>query len=300
MSSLSETTTASEPRSRRVDSSGPPEDYRLSTASTSSTTSTSSSSSTPHSSQLSPSSPSSLSTSPPIPPRSPLRLRQAAKGALVAPPPPLFVLPSESLEPIAELALELSLDPDDLDMPLLHSRSLGSISALPVSASISQPRRSATPDKPLPLTPQSSMSTPSLSIGAENSDEDDATLLPPTAEAESPRTSNMTRRQYALLELLKSEQTYAQDLGFLRDLHIPLATGAYLRQGQVTGFHDRRLTMVAPHSPSSPVDPPVQANRLLSLPTPPLPLDRRRPHRVRSRPRPTPPQQCSSCKGIRP
>ncbi|TBU38046.1 hypothetical protein BD309DRAFT_972704 [Dichomitus squalens] len=109
-------------------------------------------------------------------------------------------------------------------MPLLHSRSLGSVSGL-LDPPLSQPRRSATPDKPLPLTPQPSMSTASLSIGAEPSEDDDATLLPPTDVTDSPRTSNMTRREHALIELLKSERTYATDLTYLRDLHMPLASG---------------------------------------------------------------------------
>ena len=35
----------------------------------------------------------------------------------------------------------------------------------------------------------------------------------------------MTKRQYALHELLSSERAYASDLALIRDIHIPLALG---------------------------------------------------------------------------
>ena len=41
--------------------------------------------------------------------------------------------------------------------------------------------------------------------------------------------SNTTKREYALLELLRSERTFASDLVLLRDYQIPLASGASLR-----------------------------------------------------------------------
>ena len=40
-----------------------------------------------------------------------------------------------------------------------------------------------------------------------------------------PVTPNTTRREYALLELLRSERTYVSDLTLLRDYQIPLALG---------------------------------------------------------------------------
>ncbi|PIL33688.1 hypothetical protein GSI_04312 [Ganoderma sinense ZZ0214-1] len=237
MTSLSENTTVSEPRSRRVEDLGPPEDYRLSTASSASTTSTSSSFSSIQSLQSLLASPplSPSITSPPIPPRSPLRNQHTVKG-VPARPPHSPCLP-DSLAPIAELTLELepslelehSLDLYDPDMPLLHSRSFGSISGLldqPLSAAMLHPRRSTTPDKPLPLTPQPSMSTPSLPIGADMEDEDDVTLLPDEDPSDTLcATTSMTKREYALRELLESERIYSNDLIFLRDLHMPLASG---------------------------------------------------------------------------
>ncbi|KAM5537947.1 hypothetical protein V8D89_008423 [Ganoderma adspersum] len=227
MTSLSENTTAGEPRSRRVEALGPPEDYRLSTASSVSTTSTSSSFSSIQSLQSLLASPplSPSITSPPLPPRSPLRLQHTVKGVPGRPPhsPSL----SELLAPIAELTLEPSLGVYDPDMPLLHSRSFGSISGLldqPLSATMLHPRRSTTPDKPLPLTPQPSMSTPSLPTDTE--DEDDATLLPDEDPSDTLcSTTSMTKREYALRELLESERIYSNDLIFLRDLHMPLAAG---------------------------------------------------------------------------
>ncbi|OJT05300.1 Dynamin-binding protein [Trametes pubescens] len=195
MTSLSENTTASEPRSRRVGIAGPPEDFRLSTTSTASTSS----------SLFSPPSPS--TTSPPIPPRSPLR--PTAKAAPGSPPPPLPL--------VAALADELEAD----DMLLLSSRSMGSLSDVldkPVSATA---RRPHTPNKPLPLTPQPSNSMPLSILDPE---EDDETLVPSTS-ARSSVTAVTSKRTHALLELLSSERAYASDLALIRDIHIPLALG---------------------------------------------------------------------------
>lgn len=38
-----------------------------------------------------------------------------------------------------------------------------------------------------------------------------------------------SKRNRALIELLSSERTYASDLALIRDIHIPLALGAYSR-----------------------------------------------------------------------
>lgn len=74
------------------------------------------------------------------------------------------------------------------------------------------------------------MSTPPLPTGADIEDEDDATLLAdedPSDTLCTTTTSSMTKREYALRELLESERIYSNDLIFLRDLHMPLASGAY-------------------------------------------------------------------------
>lgn len=73
------------------------------------------------------------------------------------------------------------------------------------------------------------MSTPSLPMGADREDEDDATLLPDEDPSDMLcSTNSMTKREYALRELLESERIYSNDLIFLRDLHMPLAAGTYL------------------------------------------------------------------------
>ncbi|KAI0645075.1 hypothetical protein C8Q79DRAFT_1001627 [Trametes meyenii] len=107
-------------------------------------------------------------------------------------------------------------------MPLLHSRSLGSLSGLldnPPSATSS--RRPRTPDKPLPLTPQPSGS---MTLSPFDPEEDEETLVPP-ASARSSVTAVTSKRTHALLELLSSERAYASDLALIRDIHYPLALG---------------------------------------------------------------------------
>ncbi|TFK90241.1 hypothetical protein K466DRAFT_597089 [Polyporus arcularius HHB13444] len=235
MSSLSESRTASGPRSRRVDSSGPPEDFRLSTTSTASTSS----------SQFAPSTP--PTTSPPIPPRSPLRPNgKTARG------PPTTVYPPDAP----------STDPDGDEMPLLHARSFGSLSGLlDQSLPASSSRRPTTPDKPLPLTPQPSGSMP-LSREPEEDDED--TLLPSASTCtRSSATAAMSKRNHALVELLTSERSYASDLALIRDIHIPLALGASNRADPPS---DRPLTDCVPSSTA--FDPHIAIVRAPGQPAP--------------------------------
>lgn len=190
MTSLSENTTA-RPRSRRVHRFSQPEDLQQSSPATSSIR-------TP---PLSPS-------CPPIPPRSPLRPSLAT-----AQPPSLPASPH-----LPDISFEL--------MPLLHSRSLGSLSGL-LDQPFSVSRRPSSPDKPLPLTPQPSNSMSLSSVDPEEED-DDETLIP-SMSSTSTRTSMtavLTKREHALQELLTSERSYASDLALIRDIHIPLALGA--------------------------------------------------------------------------
>ncbi|KAM5543285.1 hypothetical protein V8D89_003159 [Ganoderma adspersum] len=77
-------------------------------------------------------------------------------------------------------------------------------------------------DKPLPLIPQLLMLV--LSSAGVGSGEDDM-ALPFTGVPSRSVTPNTTRRDYALLELLRSERTYVSDLVLLRDYQIPLASG---------------------------------------------------------------------------
>lgn len=206
-----------EPRSRRVGITGPPSSFRLSTSTTD--TSESASYSTP------PSSPN--PSSPPRPPRSPLRPTAPTRRA------------SASL-----LKLETSdLSPDDDEMLLSHSRSFGSFSGLlnsqPSSIKSGRSVRPQTPDKPLPITPD-----PSTSASVHDNDRDhelqheqevhEDTLSQTASTSSSEPTSllqsraTVSKRTHALEELLSTERAYASDLALIRDIHIPLASGASL------------------------------------------------------------------------
>ena len=77
--------------------------------------------------------------------------------------------------------------------------------------------------KSLPLVLQPPISPPST--GAEPKDEAEVTVRPFAGMLSRPVTPNTTRREYALLELLRSERTYVSDLTLLRDYQIPLALG---------------------------------------------------------------------------
>ncbi|KAH9846508.1 hypothetical protein C2E23DRAFT_743988 [Lenzites betulinus] len=106
-------------------------------------------------------------------------------------------------------------------MLLLPSHSMGSLADLLDKPGAAMSRRSHTPDKPLPLTPQPSNSMP-LSFDPEEEDEE---TLVPSASARSSVTAVTSKRTHALLELLSSERAYASDLALIRDVHIPLALG---------------------------------------------------------------------------
>ena len=77
--------------------------------------------------------------------------------------------------------------------------------------------------KSLPLVLQLPISPPST--GAELKDEAEAMVHPFAGVSSRPVTPNTTRREYALLELLRSERAYASDLILLRDYQISLALG---------------------------------------------------------------------------
>ncbi|KAI0365065.1 hypothetical protein BV20DRAFT_1102982 [Pilatotrama ljubarskyi] len=147
-------------------------------------------------------------------------------------------------------------------MPLMHSRSLGSLSGLldnpPSSATL---RRPVTPDKPLPLTPQPSEPMPLSSFDPA---EDDEGTLVPSASARSSLTAVTSKRTHALLELLSSERAYASDLALIRDIHIPLALGqpAPLSTTLATppgssGSSSRTLSTASDSSSSSTSGPPM-------------------------------------------
>ncbi|PSR71543.1 hypothetical protein PHLCEN_2v12594 [Hermanssonia centrifuga] len=131
--------------------------------------------------------------SPPIPPRSPLRPKFNAV----------------SLEP---RSISLDSTADSVDMTLLRSRSFGILLE-------SRPHpRPQTPEKPLPITPISS-------VPDDEDREDHREETPSPEPILSPSVVPISKRTHALLELLSSERAYASDLALIRDIHLPLAIG---------------------------------------------------------------------------
>lgn len=221
---------STEPRSCRVGITGPPSSFRLSSSTSNTETSDSASFSPPSSPSLF------AAISPPRPPRSPLRPTPPTRRASAS------LLKHEQID----------LSPDCDEMPLSHSRSLGSFSGLlasqPASAKSSRSVRSQTPDKPLPITPD-----PSISAVSVNDDDRDRDREPENDQKEledalsvnsefvslsvpasgsslgpgsflQPRPT-VSKRVHALEELLSTERAYASDLALIRDVHIPLASG---------------------------------------------------------------------------
>lgn len=80
-------------------------------------------------------------------------------------------------------------------------------------------------DKPLPVIPLSSILSLHLSTSSEFEELFRVTTPLFTAFSKS-GTFDAIKRKYALLELLRSERTYASDLVLLRNYQIPLASGA--------------------------------------------------------------------------
>lgn len=114
---------------------------------------------------------------------------------------------------------------NDRFYPLSGSGSISDSFNHPLSASMSQ---LPTPNKPLPTIPRLSTL---LSPVAEWEDENDVGFLfSPNSPDRLSMTaiSDTTKRDYALLELLDSERTYASDLILIRDYQIPLASGMFL------------------------------------------------------------------------
>ena len=182
------TANADMPRSRRVVQPDP-SDYKAFTTSSE------------------PSSPPPLA-SPPLPPRSPLRPKAYA----------MSIDTRSSVLSSASGSTAYASDTTSL-AGLSHAPSFGSLSTL-VNARTSF--RAKTPDKPLPILPPSPLPEetfdPDASFGSEPSS------LGLSVSSSCPTS----KRNHALLELLTSERSYAQDLCLIRDIHIPLAYGASL------------------------------------------------------------------------
>lgn len=64
-------------------------------------------------------------------------------------------------------------------------------------------------------------------------DTDDMLESPSSVVSYDPPPATMTKRVHALLELLSSERAYASDLALIRDIHIPLALGEFMRSSHL-------------------------------------------------------------------
>ncbi|KZT01488.1 uncharacterized protein LAESUDRAFT_663896 [Laetiporus sulphureus 93-53] len=111
-------------------------------------------------------------------------------------------------------------------MPLSHSHSFASLSGLltPSQTPSVKPARMGrppTPHKPLPITPDPSISTSAHDEDQEPQREDQSQ----TASSLLSTSTSVSKRTHALQELLSSERAYASDLALIRDIHIPLALG---------------------------------------------------------------------------
>ncbi|KAH9039884.1 hypothetical protein EDB85DRAFT_1859276 [Lactarius pseudohatsudake] len=90
--------------------------------------------------------------------------------------------------------------------------------------------RTPSPDKPLPITPSSSFSSPTLTdVGHSPDSASPGNLIdtPPPSATFPPKvlSTGLTKRTHALLELIESERAYASDLALIRDIHLPVALG---------------------------------------------------------------------------
>ena len=108
----------------------------------------------------------------------------------------------------------------DPEIPLCMLSDFGSVLIFSDQLPSAATSQFSTPNKPLPIIPTLSSS----------SGENDIMLLPSedSGLACMIASSDTTKRDYALLELLDSERTYASDLILIRNYQIPLASGVSL------------------------------------------------------------------------
>ncbi|KAL5512483.1 hypothetical protein ACEPAG_3136 [Sanghuangporus baumii] len=162
---------------------------------------------------------------PPPPPRSPLR------------PSPKSVSSFATLiDMYARRDTVTTLRMDNLNSGVNRRRSVASLSAALEQFALDTSIMPATPgseihacdtfslseEKPLPVPPKddSPPGSPTATIGLNSIISEastDATL--------SPSAPPVTKREHALKELLSSERSYASDLAFIQNVHIPLALG---------------------------------------------------------------------------
>lgn len=124
--------------------------------------------------------------------------------------------------------------------------------------------RTPSPDKPLPITPSSTSSSPTLTDG-NSPDSDSPRDTPPPSATFKPKvlSSGLTKRTHALLELIESERAYASDLALIRDIHLPVALG--MRHLFVA--HTWRANRSSGHEPPIPTPPHSSSSSTRTLST---------------------------------
>lgn len=163
------------------------------------------------------------SKSPPRPVRSPLR-------------PPPRSLTSPKVDPMPSPMLRLGTSSSFSINTLVDSFSTADIvidgaflTEKPKVPPLLAMPRTPSPDKPLPITPSSSSSSPTLAIdnSPDSASARDPTDSPPPSATFYPKvlSTGLTKRTHALLELIESERAYASDLALIRDIHLPVALG---------------------------------------------------------------------------
>ena len=108
----------------------------------------------------------------------------------------------------------------DTDEPLLNTSLLLAASRTPL-------------DKPFPITPLSTSSSPILTDGSsprrDGLPQDPIDPRPPSPafhlKIPPTRLTRLTKRNHALLDLIESERDYVSDLALIRDIYLPVALG---------------------------------------------------------------------------
>ncbi|KAH8980751.1 hypothetical protein EDB86DRAFT_3236681 [Lactarius hatsudake] len=163
------------------------------------------------------------SKSPPLPPRSPLRPPPRSQTS-----PKVHPMPSPMLRmgPSSSFSVNTLVDSFPTDV-VIDGAFLTEKPRVPPLLAVP---RTPSPDKPLPITPSSSSSSPTLTdVGHSPDSASPGTLIdtPPPSATFPPKvlSTGLTKRTHALLELIESERAYASDLALIRDIHLPVALG---------------------------------------------------------------------------
>ena len=88
--------------------------------------------------------------------------------------------------------------------------------------------RTPSPNKPFPITPSSTSSSPILTDGSSPRSAPPQDPIDPTPPSPTLHLRILpTRLNHALLDLIESERDYVSDLALIRDIYLPIALGMY-------------------------------------------------------------------------